>query len=109
MPGVAFDIPGETEELVLEPFTDAERGFSGLSPAGWQELAPANLSRGSSTRDLTFLVLEASQSTASELMTALSSNWSLIRSSSPSPRRRSATSPGTYMLSSVAGISRIWR
>ena len=71
MPGVVFDVPGEQAELVLEPFTDDERGFSGLVPAGWKELAPANLMRGSSALDLTYFVLEASTKTASELLAVL--------------------------------------
>ena len=45
MPGVVFDLPTETPEVVLEPFSDADRRFSGLVPVGWEELAPANLAR----------------------------------------------------------------
>lgn len=67
MPGVAFDLPGEAAEVVLEPFTDEERGFSGLVPAGWQELAPANLLRGNTVLDPTYFVLEATPGTAAEL------------------------------------------
>jgi pimeloyl-ACP methyl ester carboxylesterase len=67
MPGVAFDIPGEAPELVLEPFVDKERGFSGLVPAGWEEHAPANLSRGTTALDPTYFVLEASKNSADEV------------------------------------------
>lgn len=71
MPVVAFDIPGEAPELVLEPFVDEERGFSGLLPAGWQELAPANLARGQTALDPTYFVLEASDTSAEELFVSL--------------------------------------
>jgi pimeloyl-ACP methyl ester carboxylesterase len=71
MPGVVFDLPAEHAELVLEPFTDDQRGFTGLLPAGWQELAPANLLRGNSAFDLTYFVLEASTKTAPELLAIL--------------------------------------
>ena len=71
MPGLAFDFPGEAPELVLEPFTDEERGFTGLVPAGWQELAPANLARGSSALDPTYFVLEATPGTAADLLASL--------------------------------------
>jgi pimeloyl-ACP methyl ester carboxylesterase len=67
MPGVVFDVPGEAEELVLEPFIDEARGFSGILPVGWEELAPANLLRSSTALDPTYFVLEASPSTAAEL------------------------------------------
>jgi len=68
MPSVIFYVPGEATEVVLEPFTDEERGFSGLVPAGWTELAPANLARGSSAIDLTYFVLEATPGAAAELL-----------------------------------------
>ncbi len=71
MPGVVFDVPGEAPELVLEPFTDEERGFSGVVPVGWEELAPANLSRASSALDPTYFVLEASPGAAAELFAAI--------------------------------------
>ncbi len=77
MQGVAFDVPGEAEELVLEPFTDAERGFSGLIPVGWQELQPANLARGSSALDQAYFVLEAQPGTAAELFANLAGQLGL--------------------------------
>ncbi|MFQ5857465.1 MAG: alpha/beta hydrolase [Anaerolineae bacterium] len=67
MPGLVFDVPGEAPEVALQPFTDEERGFSGLVPAGWTELAPANLARGSSALDPTYFVLEAAPGTSAEL------------------------------------------
>lgn len=77
MPGVVFDVPGEAPELVLEPFTDEERGFSGLVPAGWQELAPANLARGNTALDPTYFVLEATPGTAAELFANLAGQLGL--------------------------------
>jgi pimeloyl-ACP methyl ester carboxylesterase len=71
MPGVTFDVPGEAVELVLEPFVDEERGFSGLVPAGWEEHAPANLSRAQTALDPTYFVLEASKSSAKDLFANL--------------------------------------
>jgi len=71
MPGVVFDVPGEAAEVVLEPFIDEERGFSGLVPAGWQELAPAELVRGRTVLDPTTFVLEATPGTAAELFANL--------------------------------------
>jgi pimeloyl-ACP methyl ester carboxylesterase len=77
MPGVVFDVPGEAPEVVLEPFTDRERGFKGLVPAGWQELAPANLVRRSSALDPTYFVLEATPGTAAELFANLAGQLGL--------------------------------
>jgi len=77
MRGVAFDVPGEAEELVLEPFTDVERGFSGLIPVGWQELQPANLARGGSALDQAYFVLEAQPGTAAELFASLAGQLGL--------------------------------
>jgi hypothetical protein len=59
MAGLAFDLPGEPIELVLEPFVSEVRGFRGLVPVGWEELAPANLRRGHTALDPTYFVLEA--------------------------------------------------
>ena len=77
MPGLAFDVPSEAPELVLEPFVDEERGFSGVVPAGWQELAPANLARGSSALDPTYFVLEATAGTAADLFANLAGQLGL--------------------------------
>jgi pimeloyl-ACP methyl ester carboxylesterase len=77
MPGLAFDVASEAPELVLEPFTDEERGFTGVVPAGWQELAPANLARGSSALDPTYFVLEATPGTAADLFASLAGQLGL--------------------------------
>jgi pimeloyl-ACP methyl ester carboxylesterase len=66
-PALTFDMPTESSELILEPYTDEARGFTGLVPVGWQELAPANLIRGNSALDPTYFVLEAKPGTAEEL------------------------------------------
>jgi pimeloyl-ACP methyl ester carboxylesterase len=72
-PDLEFDLPAISTELILEPFTDEGRGFSGLVPVGWEELAPANLVRGSSSLDPTYFVLEAKPGTAAELLADLTS------------------------------------
>ncbi len=77
MSGVAFDLPGKAAEVVLEPFTDEVRGFSGLVPAGWEELAPANLVRGNTALDPTYFVLEATPGTAAELFANLAGQLGL--------------------------------
>jgi hypothetical protein len=74
---LVFDIPGDEVPLVLEPFKDVERGFSGLVPVGWQELAPANLMRGNSALDPTYFVLEATPGTVSEMLDILTSQLGL--------------------------------
>ncbi len=66
-PPLAFDLPSESSDLVLEPFVDEARGFQGLVPVGWQELAPANMVRRNTTLDPTYYVLEAKPGTAQEL------------------------------------------
>jgi pimeloyl-ACP methyl ester carboxylesterase len=70
-PALEFDIHTTKAELILEPFSDEGRGFSGLVPVGWQELAPGNLLRGSSSLDPTYFVLEASPGTAADLLAEL--------------------------------------
>jgi hypothetical protein len=60
MPGVAFDLPSEAGEVVLEPVTFQDSGFSGLVPAGWtDELLPRNYRRGVTALDPTTLVQDA--------------------------------------------------
>lgn len=92
MPGVAFDIPGEAPELVLEPIVDEERGFSGLVPAGWQELAPTNLTRGQTALDPTYFVLEASDTSADELFASLIGQLGL----DPAPEPIASAEAGSF-------------
>jgi pimeloyl-ACP methyl ester carboxylesterase len=84
MPGLVFRLPAA--EIVLEPFTDQERGFRGLVPAGWQELAPANLARGSSATDPAYFVLEAQPGTATELFGGLAGQLGLDPGLEPKTR-----------------------
>jgi hypothetical protein len=72
MPGLAFDVPSEAEELVLEPFTYQEHGFSGLVPAGWTESSPLNFKRGQSALDPTVFVQDALELSKDELLNLLS-------------------------------------
>jgi pimeloyl-ACP methyl ester carboxylesterase len=67
MPNLVFSVPTPTTDIVLEAYTDQPRGFSGLVPAGWQEIAPANLARGNSLLDPAYFVLEAAPISAAEL------------------------------------------
>jgi len=71
MPGVVFDVPGKTPKVVLEPFADRERGFSGLVPAGWTEISPAVLARRSSALDSTYFVIATEPRTADEMFAEL--------------------------------------
>jgi len=53
---IDFAIPGEGGgEIVLEPFTNEEAGFSTVIPTGWQELQPGVYSRGNPAVDPTIL------------------------------------------------------
>ena len=90
MTGLVFRLP--MAELVLEPFTDEERGFRGLVPAGWQEQAPANLVRASSATDQAYFVLEAQPGSADELLGALAGNLGL----DPQPERASSAEIGSF-------------
>lgn len=71
MPDVVFDVPGKAPEVVLEPFSDDERGFSGLVPAGWTEISPAVLERRSSALDPTYFVIATEPRTADEMFAEL--------------------------------------
>jgi len=93
MSGVEFDIPGEAAELVLEPFNDQERGFRGVVPTGWEELAPANLLRGNSALDPTYFVLEATPATAAELFASLAGQLGL----DPVPEPVASAETGSFM------------
>jgi len=71
MKGVAFDLPREAGEVVLEPVIYEESGFSGLVPAGWTEASPQNYRRGLTALDPTTLVQDAVPMTADELFSLL--------------------------------------
>ena len=92
MPSVEFDIPGEAAELVLEPFIDEDRGFRGVVPTGWKELAPANLLRENSALDPTYFVLEAAPATAAELFAGLAGQLGL----DPVPEPVANTAVGNF-------------
>jgi hypothetical protein len=55
-------------------------------PAGWQELAPANLARGSSATDHAYFVLEAQPVTAAELFGSLAGQLGLEPELEPTTR-----------------------
>ncbi len=59
MMGVVFDLPREATNIVLEPFSDPGRGFSGVVPAGWTEGPPLNYTRGLTALDPTTFVQDA--------------------------------------------------
>jgi pimeloyl-ACP methyl ester carboxylesterase len=84
MPGLVFRLP--VTEIVLQPFTDEERGFRGLVPSGWQERLPANLVRGSSATDPAYFVLEAQPVTAAELFGDLAGQLELDPGLEPTTR-----------------------
>ena len=90
MPGLAFRFP--MAEVALEPFTDEQRGFSGLVPMGWQEQAPANLVRDSSAISTAYFVLEAQPVSADELFGALAGNLGL----DPQPEPTGSAEIGSF-------------
>ena len=72
MTGVAFDLPGEAEAVVLEPVTFEDSGFSSLLPAGWNDEAlPRNYRRDVTALDPTTLVQDAVPMSADELRALL--------------------------------------
>jgi hypothetical protein len=84
MNGVVFELPGETETLTLEPFIDEARGFSGLVPADWDELAPGNLVQSKTALVPAYFVLEARPVPASELLANLTSQLGMKEALEPS-------------------------
>ena len=83
-PVLVFRLP--VTEVALEPFTDEERGFRGLVPAGWQERAPANLVRANSATDPAYFVLDAQPGTAAELFGGLAGQLPLDPRLEPTTR-----------------------
>jgi pimeloyl-ACP methyl ester carboxylesterase len=72
MEGVAFDLPGEAQAVVLEPVTFEDSGFSSLLPAGWtDEALPRNYRRDLTALDPTTLIQDAVPMSADELRALL--------------------------------------
>jgi pimeloyl-ACP methyl ester carboxylesterase len=95
MPGIAFDLPREAGEAVLEPVTFEDSGFSGLLPAGWtDEALPRNYRRGLTALDPTTLVQDAVPMTADELLDLLAMQLGL--------------DPGLESVASVESDSLVW-
>ena len=95
MTGVAFDLPSEAGEVVLEPVTYEDSGFSGLLPAGWtDEALPHNYRRGLTALDPTTLVQDAVPMTADELLSLLA--------------KQLGFDPGLESVASVESDSLVW-
>jgi ABC-2 type transport system ATP-binding protein len=71
MPGLVFDVPGKAPEIVLEPLSDNERGFSSKVPAGWTEISPGVLTRRRSALDPAYFVIATETRTADEMFAEL--------------------------------------
>ncbi len=83
MPTVAFDLPKSERQLSLEPFEDDTRGFKGLIPVGWEQIAPANLARRQTALDPAYFVLEVTPGTQAELYARLAPQLALDPSKAP--------------------------
>lgn len=64
--GADFDISGEGDGIVLEPFANEELGFSGVIPSGWSELDAGIYARGNPAIDPTILAQLSSPSEAAD-------------------------------------------
>jgi len=71
MPGVVFDVPSGVPQVLLGPFSDEERGFSGLVPEDWLEVSPGVLTRSSSALDPTYFVIATEPRTSDEMFAEL--------------------------------------
>ncbi len=63
---IDFAIPGEGGEVVLEPYTNEEAGFSTVIPTGWEEVQPGVYARGNLAVDPTILGQLAAPTAESE-------------------------------------------
>jgi hypothetical protein len=78
MPGVAFDVPGEAAEVVLEPYTNEELGLSGAVPMGWTEVQPGIFARANTALDnAVFQVAVEPMLSAEELLDAMTDGYGL--------------------------------
>jgi pimeloyl-ACP methyl ester carboxylesterase len=91
---VTFDVPGEAAPLKLIPYTDEERGFSGLIPEGWKNLQSSNLVRGRSALDPAYFVLEAQPGSAADLFDNLTGQ--LQMDPKPTPIKRAEVGNFTW-------------
>ena len=51
IPAIAFDVPTEPAEVVLEPYENEALGIRGVAPVGWTEPSPGIFARASSALD----------------------------------------------------------
>ena len=95
MPGVAFDLPVEDTEVVLEPYTDEELGISGVAPTGWTEVQPGIFARANTALDTAvFQVAVEPTMSAEELLDAITEGYGL-EERPESTGERQADSPST--------------
>jgi pimeloyl-ACP methyl ester carboxylesterase len=102
--GLVFSVPGRSAVVELQPYSDEERGFSGLVPTGWQELAPANLARGSSAMDPAYFVLEAQPDSAANLFVGLSAQLGLDPALEPDSRSELGSLTWDFYTFEVQGL-----
>jgi hypothetical protein len=78
MPGVAFDLPVEDAEVVLEPYANEELGISTVVPAGWTEVQPGIFARANTALDtVMFQVAVEPTMNAEELLDVMTEGYGL--------------------------------
>ncbi len=69
---ISFSVPEAAPQAIeMAPFTNSVKGLQGVAPVGWTEAGPAAYARGSSALDETALIMDATSSTARELLDRL--------------------------------------
>ncbi len=80
IPAMAFDLPTEPVEIVLEPYESEALGIRGVVPAGWTEPSPGIFARASSALDPVAMQLVLVAKSAEDLLAIVATQFGLDQS-----------------------------
>jgi hypothetical protein len=106
MPGVAFDVPGDVGDVVLEPYTNEELGISAVVPAGWTEVERGIFARGSPAVDMAVLQLTVEATGAEELLDIVTENYGLAETPESTGERQANDLTWSLYTLDVQGVRR---
>jgi pimeloyl-ACP methyl ester carboxylesterase len=77
MPGLVFEVPGESAEVTMKPYSNGELGLSCVVPDGWDEIEPGIFSRPGSVLNAAAMQVAVVPLSIEEVLDALTQNYAL--------------------------------
>lgn len=106
MPGVVFDLPQvESDEIVLEPVSDEEKGLSSVAPVGWERPVPGTYVRRQNALDPTALIVDVVPMGREDFLQLITSRLGLDETPEPTGERETEHFAWTLYAMEVQGVA----